>query len=101
MKYESPITKVYRQIQNEIIKKDEETLMCSVKQSVGYLVDKDELIKALAYDRGQYQKGYKDALSNIRDEIENDWQLIMYPASPFSCGLRRAMEIIDKYMKEF
>ena len=28
--------------------------------NVGVNVDKEELIKALQYDRGQYQKGYKD-----------------------------------------
>lgn len=36
-------------------------------------------------------------LGKIRVEIENDWQLKKYPSSPFSCGLRRAIEIIDKY----
>lgn len=30
---------------------------------LGVVVDKDELIKALAYDRGQYEKGYEDALT--------------------------------------
>ncbi len=35
-------------------------------------------------------------LDKIRAEIENDWQLKKYPSSPFSCGLRRAIEIIDK-----
>lgn len=68
--YESPITKIYGQIQSEIIKQDEEYLMCSVNQSVGYRVDKDELIKALQYDRDQYRKGYNDALDKIRAEIE-------------------------------
>ena len=38
-----------------------------------------------------------DTLDKIRAEIENDWQLKKYPSSPFSCGLRRAIEIIDKY----
>ena len=39
-------------------------------------------------------------LDKIRTEIENDWQLKKYPSSPFSCGLRRAIEIIDKYRGE-
>ena len=39
-------------------------------------------------------------LDKIRAEIENDWQLKKYPSSPFSCGLRRAIEIIDKYKAE-
>jgi hypothetical protein len=32
-----------------------------VVRSVGVNVDKEELIKALAYDRQQYEKGYADA----------------------------------------
>jgi hypothetical protein len=39
-------------------------------------------------------------LDKIKAEIENDWQLKKYPSSPFSCGLRRAIEIIDKYRNE-
>ena len=42
----------------------------------------------------------KDILDKIRDEIENDWQLKQFPCSPFSCGLRQAIEIIDKYRAE-
>ena len=45
-------------------------------------------------------KARNDVLDKIRAEIENDWQLKKYPSSPFSCGLRRAIEIIDKYRGE-
>lgn len=41
-----------------------------------------------------------ETLDKIRAEMENDWQLKKYPSSPFSCGLRRAIEIIDKYRGE-
>jgi hypothetical protein len=41
-----------------------------------------------------------EVLDKIRAEIENDWQLKKYPSSPFSCGLRQAIEIIDKYRAE-
>ncbi len=34
-------------------------------QNVGVNVDKDELLKALQYDRNQYQKGYADRDSEI------------------------------------
>lgn len=68
--YESPITKIYGEIQNEIIKQDEEHLMYSVNQSVGYQVDKDELIKALRYDRDQYRKGYSDCKIDMVDKIK-------------------------------
>lgn len=35
----------------------------------GVSVDKDELIKALQYDRGQYDKGYADAKTEVAREI--------------------------------
>lgn len=41
-----------------------------------------------------------EVLDKIRAEIESDWQLKKYPSSPFSCGLKRAIEIIDKYKAE-
>ena len=34
-------------------------------QKIGVYVDKDELLKALQYDRNQYQKGYDDRGSEI------------------------------------
>ena len=36
-------------------------------------VDKDELIRALAYDRNQYEKGYEDGIKDVREWIEK-WQ---------------------------
>lgn len=39
----------------------------------GFIVEKEELIKALAYDRGQYNKGFNDAkqkMLNILEEME-------------------------------
>lgn len=53
--YKSPIEiitgKMVTRIDDEIY---------SAVQNVGINVDREELIKALAYDRGQYEKGYKD-----------------------------------------
>lgn len=37
-------------------------LIISAVRRVGIDVNKEELVKALAYDRGQYEKGYEDAL---------------------------------------
>ena len=58
--YESPIEKVVK----EVMKQDEEHLMYSVEQTIGYAIDKEELIKALQYDRNQYEKGYEDGLKD-------------------------------------
>lgn len=47
-----------------------------------------------------YNDGQAYILDKIRAEIENDWQFKQFPRSPWSCGLRRAIEIIDKYKTE-
>ena len=52
--------------------------------------DYDRLCKALDNEK---------VLDKIRAEILNDWQIKKFPSSPFSCGLRYAVEIIDKYRK--
>lgn len=65
-------------------------------------VDKEELIKALKYDRNQYIKGYedgrKDVLVIIRAEIEQS----IKDHDEFAdfgrmYGLQIALDIIDKY----
>lgn len=37
-------------------------------------------------------------LEEIKGEIENDWQLKEMPSAPFSCGLRKALEIIENHI---
>jgi len=59
--YESPIEKIVSEISTKMTEAEENHLMYTVEQSLGYRVDKDELIKALQYDRDQYSKGYQDA----------------------------------------
>ena len=53
--YKSPIDIIYGEIQLRM----ENEIMRAV-QKVDINVDKDELIKALAYDRGQYERGFRD-----------------------------------------
>ncbi len=63
MAYESPITLMTEKIANDLANKTEELIMECV-QRVGVSVDKDELVRAMNYDRGQYEKGYKDGMSD-------------------------------------
>lgn len=58
--YESPIEIIYENVQTQF-----EDAVLKAVQKVGINVDKDELIKALNYDRGQYEKGYSDRDSEI------------------------------------
>ena len=63
--YESPIEKIFGDIQEQINKQDEDNIMMTVNRSIGYEVNKEELLKALRYDRDQYEKGYQDAKAEI------------------------------------
>ena len=60
MAYESPINIVYGKMQLEF----EDKLIKAVLD-LGIYADKEQLIKALRYDRDQYQKGYNDRDSEI------------------------------------
>ena len=60
MAYKSPI----EIIQGEITSKFENEVLRYI-QSYNINIDRDELIKALSYDRDQYQKGYNDAMNKI------------------------------------
>ena len=55
MSYQSPIEVIQTQMRNKI-----EGEVYKAVMNVGVNVDKEELLKALQYDREQYQKGYKD-----------------------------------------
>ena len=64
--YESPINMIYdaadkiiKQRQDEV----ENKIVCEITERYAIDVDKDELIKALNYDRNQYHKGYFDGKS--------------------------------------
>ena len=65
--YESPITLNIADISSQIREAQAGHLMYEVQQAIGYDIDKEELIKALNYDREQYQKGYKDGRK------DNEW----------------------------
>ena len=60
MSYQSPIEVFQTQMQSQIVGEIYKAVM-----KVGVNVDKDELLKALQYDRNQYQKGYADRDSEI------------------------------------
>jgi hypothetical protein len=58
--YESPIEVISRQMRTQ-----QEDHVYKAVLEVGVNVDKDELIKALKYDRDQYDKGYRDGMSEL------------------------------------
>ena len=70
--YKSPIEIIYGQMQTQM----EGDILRAV-QSYFPNVDKEELLRALQYDRDQYHKGYADGRRDAMDELvccENcDW----------------------------
>lgn len=66
--YESPIEKIYGEIQTQMVQEDENMVMKAIRK-VGINVDKGELIKALQYDRNQYTEGYKDGKNEVIEKI--------------------------------
>ena len=106
--WESPITKIYGDIHNEIIRQDEENYICAIEQAIGYRVDKDELIKALQYDREQYDKGYKDGsketfvgeLEKIKSEIQGEANRIKDADWLKAYGMEIAIEYIEEHISE-
>ncbi len=62
--YSSPINRVLDDIRYQIVQQGENQIMEAV-QKCNIIVDKDELVKALRYDRDQYDKGYKDAINDL------------------------------------
>lgn len=60
--YKSPVEIAREQIKTQIDNK----ILFRVTQEVGINIDKDELLKALAYDRRQYEKGYNNAIDDFK-----------------------------------
>lgn len=62
--YECPVQLIQR-----AVNKDVENMLMKSIHSVGVTVDKDELVRALNYDRDSYAKGYKEGYNKACDKI--------------------------------
>lgn len=67
--YESPIEMTISEIMTDF-KQNQEKQICEIIQHMDINVSKEELIKALNYDRQQYEKGYNDAMEEFAEEIK-------------------------------
>ena len=66
--YQSPIEIVFPEYGNlfkEVQRKNEEEIMTCIQVETGLKIDKEELIRALRYDRDQYEKGFADGQNSI------------------------------------
>lgn len=64
MRYESPIELLSEALETQI-----EGDMFKCVQRYGFNVDKDELERALRYDRGQYEKGFREGTAQTTWEM--------------------------------
>jgi hypothetical protein len=64
--YESPIEIMYGEMKMQVV----DNVVKAVQEQQIH-VDREELIKALLYDRGSYENGYVDALNEMIFELEN------------------------------
>lgn len=60
--WESPIN-IYHTISDMVTEEIDGNIIVEVKKQLGIDINKDELIKAINYDRNQYEKGYQDGLN--------------------------------------
>lgn len=80
--YQSPITLAYDDIVTELNARSEDAIMQAVV-SCHIQVDKDELTKALAYDRGQFDKGFNSGFVEGCSAVED---LLFYCDEEFLKG---------------
>ena len=81
--WESPITQISTQLEQKM-REEEDKLVVEVSQTVGYDINKEELIKALNYSKEQfgkgYAKGYARAVSDFAEKMkqsimeQSDWE---------------------------
>lgn len=67
--YESPIEMIITEIMNDF-KQNQEKQIYEIIQHMNINVSKEELIKALNYDRQQYEKGYNNAIEEFAEDIK-------------------------------
>lgn len=66
--YKSPIELIVDEITHQIVKQKDENIYQAVLSYIPN-VDREELLRALEYDRGQYEKGYMDGKADAIDEL--------------------------------
>ena len=67
--YESPITIVTQKLHKAISEQYDDHIMATVEEALDCEVNKEELIKALKYDRDQYNKGFLDGMGYMPSPI--------------------------------
>lgn len=78
--YESPVKISFDEEISKVTQEADNQIIATIQQLVS--VDKDELIRALQYDRGQYEKGYEDGK---RDAVRHGYWIRLNRKSFSTC----------------
>ena len=100
--YESPIELVTTNLITKMAQFQNEQIYSAI-QGVGVNVDKNELLKALIYDRQQYQKGYEDGIEEgmkrFAEIVKKEMSFWMYDFE-YCSEQMEALSRIDELIKE-
>ena len=83
--YESPIEMLITDIQHQIVKQQDEEIYQAVLHYVPN-VDKNELIRALQYDRQQYEIGYANGKADAMADLVRCKDCKHYGYEPYDNG---------------
>ena len=87
MNYESPLKIFFDKFNTEL-----DNGVVKACQNVGVYVSKEELIKALNYDREQYEKGYADASKDYEKLLDKTFDLLCAKIECYRCPLPQKYE---------
>jgi len=95
--YESPITIYVDNMVSQLEQQRENDIMMKITEYTKLDINKDELVKALTYDREQYEKGKKDGKAEMIEKIEH--------AGPYTVGeivgaMENAQELLQQQKLE-
>ena len=67
--YKFPIELICGELYTQLEREGENMVLNAIRK-MGVNIDKEELLKALQYDRKQYKKGYEDAKSDLQKQTK-------------------------------
>lgn len=97
--YESPIELIVKDTYQKILEQREENIFKAIFET-GVKVDKEELLKALKYDREQYNKGYMDGAKEFAERLKEYSQPIRLSISDNRYNTVVSAVLIDIILKE-
>ena len=69
--YQSPIEILTNSFIKEQAERLDNEILYRATMETGIDIDRDELVKALQYDRNQYEKGYLDGIRAFAERLKN------------------------------